>query len=66
MIAFTRKPMKNKLPSSIPDGDISYREQSFFEIQDKVAQDIFARRVVSHYRRSSKIELEGQVKLEDV
>lgn len=58
--------MKNKLPSAIPDGDISYREQSFFEIQDKAAQDIFARRVVSHFRRSFKIELEGQVKLEDV
>lgn len=65
MIAFTRKPMKNKLPPAIPDGDISCREQSFFEIQDKVAQDIFARRVVSRFRRSSKIELDGQVKLED-
>lgn len=57
--------MKNKLPSAIPDGDISCREQSFFEIQDQAAQQIFARRVVSHFRRSSKIELEGQVKLED-
>lgn len=57
--------MKNKLPPAIPDGDISCREQSFFEIQDKAAQEIFARRVVSHFRRSSKIELEGQVKLED-
>ena len=58
--------MKNKLPSAIPDGDISCREQSFFEIQDKAAQDIFDRRVVFHFRRSFKIELEGQVKLEDV
>ena len=57
--------MKNKLPPAIPDGDISCREQSFFEIQDRAVQDIFARRVVSHFRRSSKIELEGQVKLED-
>ena len=57
--------MKNKLPPAIPGGDISCREQSFFEIQDKFAQDIFARRVVSHFRRSSKTELEGQVKLED-
>lgn len=57
--------MKNKFPPAIPDGDISCRELSFFEIQDKAAQDIFARRVVSHFRRSSKIELEGQVKLED-
>lgn len=58
--------MKNKLPPAIPDGDISCREQSFFEIQDKAAQDIFARRVVYHFRRSSKIEFEGQVNLEDV
>ena len=56
--------MKNKLPPAIPDGFISCREQSFFEIQDRVAQDIFARRVVQHFRRSSKIELEGQVTLE--
>ena len=40
MIAFTRKLMKNKLPPAIPDGVISCREQSFFEIQDRVAQDI--------------------------
>lgn len=65
MISFTRMPMKNKFPPAIPDGDISYREQSFFEIQDKTSQDIFARRVVSHFRRSSKIEFVGQVKLED-
>ena len=58
--------MKNKLPPAIPDGDISCREQSFFEIQDKAAQEIFARRLVQHFRRSSKMELEGQVKLEDV
>lgn len=65
MTAFTRKPMKNKLPPAIPDGDISFRVQSFFEVQDKEAQEIFARRVVQLFRRSSKIELEGQVKLED-
>lgn len=65
MTAFTRKPMKNKLPPAIPDGDISCREQSFFEVQDKDAQEIFARRVVQHFRRSSKIEFEGQVKIED-
>lgn len=65
MTAFTRKLMKNKLPPAIPDGDISCRELSFFEIQDRVAQDIFVRRVVQHFRRSSKFELEGQVKLED-
>lgn len=65
MTVFILKPMKNKLPPAIPDGDIS-REQSFFEIQDIAAQEIFARKVVSHFRRSSKIQLEGQVKLEDV
>lgn len=65
MTAFIRKPMKNKLPPAISDCDISCREQSFFEIQDKAAQEIFARCVVSHFRRSSKTELEGQVKLED-
>lgn len=59
------KPMKNSFPPAIPDGDLSCREQCFFEIQDKAAQDIFARRVVQHFRRSSKNELEGQVKLED-
>ena len=58
--------MKNKLSPAIPDGDISCREQSFFEIQDESAQEIFDRRVVSHFRRSSKIDLVGQVKLEDV
>lgn len=55
--------IRNKLPVAIPDGDISCREQSFYEISDKEAQDVFARRVVSRFRRSSKIELEGQVKL---
>lgn len=58
--------MKNKHPPAIPDGDISCREQFFFAIQDKAAQEIFARPVVSHFRRSSKIELEGQVRFEDV
>lgn len=55
--------LPSSLPPAIPDGDISCREQSFFEVQDKEAQDIFARRVVSHFRRSSKIMLDGQVKL---
>lgn len=64
MTVFTLLPMKNKLPPAIPDGDISCREQSFFEICDKEAQDIFARRIVSRFRRSSKIVLEGQVKLD--
>lgn len=56
--------MKNKLPPAIPDGDISCREQSFYEICDKEAQDVFAQRVLSRFRRSSKIVLEGQVKLD--
>lgn len=56
--------IRNKLPVAIPDGDISCREQFFYELCDKEAQDIFARRVVSRFRRSSKIELEGQVKFD--
>lgn len=64
MTGFTLMPMKNKLPPAIPDGDISCREQSFYEICDKEAQDIFARCVVSRFRRSSEIVLEGQVKLD--
>lgn len=48
-------------PPAIPDGDISYPVQFFFEIQDKEAQEIFARRVVSHFRRSSQLFLDGQV-----
>ena len=56
--------IRNKLPVAIPDGDISCREQSFYEVFDKEAQDFFARRVVSRFRRSSEIVLEGQVKLD--
>ena len=52
------------LPVAIPDGDISCREQSFFELQVKEAQDIFAHRVVAHFRRSSKLKLDGQVKFD--
>ena len=54
--------LPRNLPPAIPDSDISCREQRFFEIQDQEAQDIFARRVVSYFRRSSKFELAGQVK----
>ena len=54
----------SNLPPAIPDGDISCREQSFFELQDREAQEIFSRRVVQHFRRSSKISLDGQVKLD--
>lgn len=56
--------IRNKLPVAIPDGDISCREQSFYEICDNEAQDVFARLVLSRFRRSSKISLEGQVKLD--
>lgn len=56
--------LPSSLPPAIPDGDISCREQSFFEVQDKEAQDIFARRVLSHFRRSSEIYLDGQVKFD--
>ena len=56
--------IRNKLPVAIPDGDISCREQSFYEICDKEAQDIFACRVVSRFRRSSEIVFEGQVMLD--
>ena len=56
--------IRNKLPVAIPDGDISCREQSFYEVFDKEAQDFFARRVVSRFRRSSEIVLEGQGKLD--
>ena len=56
--------IRNKLPVAIPDGDISCREQSFYEICDKEAQDVFAQRVLSRFRRSSIISLEGQVKLD--
>lgn len=54
-------PINKHLPPAIPYGDISCREQRFFEIQDQEVQDIFARRVVSHFRRSSKMDLDGQV-----
>ena len=58
--------LNKRFPPAIPDADISCRVQRFFEIQDQEALDIFARRVVSPFRRSSKLDLGGQVKLEDV
>ena len=51
------------LPPAIPDADISCREQRWFEIQDREAQDIFSRRVVARYRRTKRLVLDGQVKL---
>lgn len=56
--------LPSTLPPAIPDGDISCREQSFFELQDMEAQEIFSRRVVQHFRRSSKLKLDGQVKFD--
>ena len=56
--------IRNKLPVAIPDGDISCCELSFYEICDIEAQDIFDRRVVSRFLRSSRIVLEGQVRLD--
>ena len=56
--------LPSSLPPAIPDGDISCREQRFFELQDKQSQEVFARRVVEHFRRSSSLSLDGQVKLD--
>lgn len=56
--------LPRNLPPAIPDSDVSCREQRFFEIQDQEAQDIFARRVVSLFRRSSKVQLDGQVEFD--
>lgn len=56
--------IRNKLPAAIPGGNISCCELSFYEICDIDAQDIFARRVVSRFLRSSRIVLEGQVRLD--
>ena len=55
----------NNLPPAIPDGDISCREQSFFEIHEHVtAFEDRDRAIVQRFRRSSKISLDGQVKLD--
>lgn len=59
-----QKILNKRFPPAIPDADISCREQRFFEVQDKEAQDIFSRRVVAHFRRSSKIDFDGQVKFD--
>lgn len=63
---FVMKSVKSlsNLPPAIPDGDIFCCERSFFELQDQEAQEFFSRRVVSHFRRSSKISLDGQVKFD--
>ena len=56
--------LPSSLPPAIPDGDISCREQSFYEMQDREVQEIFDRRVVGHFRRSKKISLSGQVQID--
>lgn len=52
------------LPPAIPSGDISCREQRFFEMQDAEAVEVFSRRVVARYRRSKRLVLDGQVHLD--
>ena len=61
-----QKKMNRRFPPAIPDGDISCLQLRFFEVPCKESYEIFDRRVVQHFRCLSKIELEGQVKLEDV
>lgn len=56
--------LPENLPPAIPDADNFCRDQRFFEVHDQEVLDIFARRVVSHFRRSSKFMLDGQVKLD--
>ena len=56
--------LPKNLPAAIPAGDISCREQRFFEIHDIEAQEIFSRRVVARYRRTNRLVLDGQVKLD--
>lgn len=56
--------LPENLPPAIPDAVFSCRDQRFFEIHDQGVMDIFSRRVVSHFRRSSKINLDGQVKFD--
>lgn len=55
--------LPENLPAAIPAGDIPCREQRFFEIHDIEAQEIFSRRVVARFRRSKRLVLDGQVKL---
>lgn len=64
MTVNTRKLMNKRFPPAIPEADVSCRELRFFELQDSEAQEIFSRRVVQHFRRSSKIKLDGQVILD--
>ena len=56
--------LPSSLPPAIPDGDIFCCEHSFFEMQDWEALETFERRVVGHFRRSTKISLSGQVKID--
>ena len=52
-------------PAAIPPGDISCREQRWYELHEQVtAFEERDRAIVQHFRRSSKIQLEGQVSLD--
>lgn len=56
--------LPQNLPAAIPACDLSCREQRFFEIHDVEAQEIFSRRVVARFRRTKRLVLDGQVKLD--
>ena len=59
-----KKQLPPSLPPAIPSGDISCREQRFFEMRDAEAVEVFSCRVVARYRRSKRLFLDGQVKLD--
>jgi hypothetical protein len=51
-------------PPAIPSSSlVPVNGQRLFQIQDDSAVDLFARRIVGHYRRSSKYNLGGQIAL---
>lgn len=53
------------LPAAIPSADISCREQRWYELHEQVtAFEDRDRAIVHRFRRSSKIQLEGQVSLD--
>lgn len=55
--------VRHNLPSAIPDSlSVSAGGQRWFLV-DGLTADPFAERIVGHYRRSSKFNLEGQIAL---
>lgn len=55
--------MSKVFPPAIPsDSSVSADGQRWFLVHDSIA-DPFAERIVGHYRRPSKYDLEGQVAL---